>query len=371
VNILEFPALALQQGPSKTIYSFGLDGKSIAQFATVARAGHSTGGQFVGYQRPEVRKHVAEIKRYLESGAPMVPNAVVLAFDNRVQFLPAGPPSLGIVQHGVLRVPCKQRPDDPAAAWVVDGQQRLAAIREANVRSFPIFAVAFIASTIEEQREQFLLVNSTKPLPRALIHELLPGVSQNLPTNLAKRQVPASIVGALNSQSTSPLYGIIATATNPGGRVKDNSMLRVLESSLSDGVLYRISRSAATEDEKWDIMMGVLCSFWNAVRDTWPDIWDLGPRKSRLLHGAGVVTLGFLMDAMSDRRREDWPDYAFFRGELAKVKPHCRWNEGYWEFGPDHHRHWNEIQNTPKDVQLLANYLNRLYLRTWSAASTG
>lgn len=370
MNILEFPALALQQGPNRTIYSFGLDGKTIGQFATVARAGRSDDGLFVGYQRPEVRKHVAEIRKYLESGAPMVPNAVVLAFDNRVEFRRVGPPLPGFLQHGVLRVPRKHRPEDDAAAWIVDGQQRLAAIREAKVGSFPIFAVAFIARTIEEQREQFLLVNSTKPLPRALIHELLPGVSQNLPTNLAKRQVPASIVAALNSHPSSPLFGSITTATNPGGRVKDNSVLRVLESSLSDGVLYRISRSTLTEDEKWDITMRVLNSFWNAVKDTWPDIWELGPRKSRLLHGAGIVALGFLMDAMSDRRREEWPDYAFFFGELAKVKPYCRWNEGYWEFGPEHHRHWNEIQNTPKDVQLLANYLNRLYLRTWSAATT-
>lgn len=368
MTMLEFPALALQQGPGKTIYSFGVDGKAIGQFATVARAGRSDGA-FVGYQRPEVRKHIAEIKRYLESGAPMVPNAVVLAFDERVQFRPSGSQVPGFAQQGVLRVPRKERPEDEAAAWIVDGQQRLAAIREANVRSFPLFAIAFIAGTVEEQREQFMLVNSTKPLPRALIHELLPGVSQNLPTNLAKRQLPASIVAALNSNPSSPMYGSIATATNPGGRVKDNSMLRVLESSLSDGVLYRISRSALSQDEKWDVTMGVLNAFWTAVRETWPDIWELGPRKSRLLHGAGIVTLGFLMDAMSDRRREGWPDRPFFRGELAKIKPYCRWNEGYWEFGPDHHRHWNEIQNTPKDVQLLANYLNRLYLRTWSAST--
>ena len=33
------------------------------------------------------------------------------------------------------------------------------------------------------------------------------------------------------------------------------------------------------------------------------------------------------------------------------------WTDGYWDFGPGCQRKWNEIQNTSKDVQLLANYL--------------
>ena len=49
---------------------------------------------------------------------------------------------------------------------IVDGQQRAAAIREARIDSFPICATAFIANDDREQREQFILVNSTKPLPK-------------------------------------------------------------------------------------------------------------------------------------------------------------------------------------------------------------
>jgi hypothetical protein len=37
--------------------------------------------------------------------------------------------------------------------------------------------------------------------------------------------------------------------------------------------------------------------------------------------------------------------------------PLCRWTDGIWDFGPGQQRKWNEIQNTTKDVQLLANYL--------------
>lgn len=34
-----------------------------------------------------------------------------------------------------------------------------------------------------------------------------------------------------------------------------------------------------------------------------------------------------------------------------------RWAEWHWEFGPGHLRKWNEVQNTPKDIQVLANDL--------------
>ena len=365
--ILEFPALALAQNEKKTIYAFAIDGKRLPDIASIARAGRDGEGQFVGYQRPEVKKHIGEIRRYLESDFPMMPNAIVLALDPTVTFSATEAPGNGHTKTGMLRIRKREGTSDLGAAWVVDGQQRLAAIREADVASFPMFAIGFTASSEEEQREQFLLVNSAKPLPRALIHELLPGVTSNVPSHLLKRQLPARLLNALNVYPPSPLYGQISTATNPGGNVKDNSVLRFLENSLSDGVLYRIGQQG-TPEQQWRLMVDVLVAFWNAVKRTWPDIWRLSPRKSRLLHGAGVVSLGFLMDAMSDRRRETWPDTTYFAQELAKIKPHCRWNEGFWEFSPDHHRHWNDIQNTPKDVQLIANYLSRIYLRTWSKA---
>ena len=368
MSTIDFPALALAQNSKKTIYAFGMDGKRILEFASVSRAGRDDEGLFVGYQRPEVRKHVLEIRRYLETDAPMLPNAVVLALDPSVVFVPSGEAVPGMGRSGVLRIPRKDSPDDPGAAWVVDGQQRLAAIREANIDGFPMFAIAFVAHDEGEQREQFLLVNSAKPLARALIHELLPGVTDNVPTHLAKRQMPSRLLNALNSNRESPFFGAIATATNPKGRVKDNSILRALENSLSDGVLYRITQVETDPEARYARMESVLIEFWNGVRATWPDIWQLGPRKSRLLHGAGIISLGFLMDAMADRQRDTWPDAGFFAQELRKLKPVCRWNEGFWEFGPEHHRRWDDIQNTPKDVQLVANHLSRLYLRTWSRA---
>jgi DGQHR domain-containing protein len=359
MNVVELPALALSQGPGRTIFAFGIDGKLVSQFATVSRAGRGDDGHLFGYQRPEVRKHIAEIKGYLESEAPMVPNALVFAFDARVTFQATAGGS-GPSRPGLLRIPVTEEGEAPVA-FIVDGQQRVAAIRDARVEAFPMFAIGFIAASDAEAREQFILVNSSKPLPRSLIHELLPAVDARMPTHFEGRKLPTQLVQLLNHHEDSPLHKAIATATNPGARIRDNSLIKFLENSLTDGVLYRIRMVEG--QGMLPLMQQVLFDYWRAVQATWPELWSLPPKRSRLLHGAGVVTLGFLMDAIADRRRDGpWPSQAHFETHLAALKPYCRWNEGYWDFGPDLRRRWDELQNTSHDIQLLANHLLRLYM---------
>ena len=358
MDFIEIPALSMAQSPGKIIYAFGIDAKTIPEFATVSRDARDDEGELLGYQRPEVRRHIADIRGYIESEAPMIPNALVLAFDNRVRFITSGPKS-DTTTPGVLRIPIATG-NENKVGWIVDGQQRVAAVRDAKVASFPLFAIAFIADTDSMAREQFMLVNSTKPLPRNLVYELLPGVEAHMPAHLAKRKLPAQLLQTLNYNRTSPLYLSIATATNAGARIKDNSILKCLENSLADGVLYRVRMSAGPDSHS--VMLQVLFDYWAAVRDTWPELWELKPRHSRLLHGAGIVTLGYLMDAISDQCPDGtWPAYSLFMAHLSPIKPHCHWNEGYWDFGADVRRKWNDVQNTSKDVNLLANHLTRKY----------
>ena len=50
----------------------------------LCRASIATTTTLQGYQRPEVLSHIRAIRRYLESDGAMLPNAIVLAFDERV-----------------------------------------------------------------------------------------------------------------------------------------------------------------------------------------------------------------------------------------------------------------------------------------------
>jgi DGQHR domain-containing protein len=155
---LRVPALRMRQGRDRVLYAFAVDGKRVEEFAAVSRVGRDENRRIVGYQRPEVLSHIAEIRAYLESDNPMLPNAVVIAFDPIVRFEPIGAasPTDAPSVAGELVIPLPSSPDSRKAGWIVDGQQRLAAIREAAVDGFPVWVVGFVADGDAEQREQFV-----------------------------------------------------------------------------------------------------------------------------------------------------------------------------------------------------------------------
>lgn len=367
---LRLPALEVRQGDRRTLYSFAVDGKTLHQFAAVSRLRRDDERAIVGYQRPEVLGHIGEIRRYLESAAPMIPNAIVVAFDERVRFVPHdGLNSCAYSHHGELVIPLdRSGTRDDLPGWIVDGQQRAAAIREAQIDSFPICVTAFITSDPQEQREQFILVNTTKPLPKNLIYELLPATESRLPTMLQRRRFPAQLMDRLNNDPLSPFHRLILTPTNPEGIVKDNSILRMLENSLTDGALHPY-RDPVTGRGDEDTMLSIVNAFWTAVRDAFPNAWGKPPRKSRLMHGAGVVAMGHVMDAIADRYRAQALTLQLFQGDLEPLIEICSWSRGYWDFGGGDIRKWNEVQNTSRDVFRLANLLLVEYKRrVWSRA---
>src|SRR5688500_18011146 len=86
--LFRVPAIEIRQGPRRVLYSFAVDGKLLPQFTTISRIRRDSDATLFGYQRPEVISHIGEIRRYLESHDPMIPNALVVAFDARVRFDP-------------------------------------------------------------------------------------------------------------------------------------------------------------------------------------------------------------------------------------------------------------------------------------------
>ena len=355
---IRLPAIQIRQGRSRVIYSFAVDGKLLPKFTSIARLGRDDDSEIVGYQRPEVLSHIGQIREYLESDSPMLPNSIVVAFDRRVRFEPSGQESEASAygRLGTILIPLAEN-GEHKVGWIVDGQQRVAAIRDANIKSFPISAVGFIAAEEDEQREQFILVNSTKPLPKGLLYELLPATHAKLPTLLQRRRFPALLLQALNRDADSPLHGLIATPTTPAGIVKDNSILRMLENSLTDGVLYRF-RDPQSGESDVEAIIAILKNYWGAVKTVFNVAWGRPPRESRLMHGAGIISLGFLMDAIADRhRKKRIVDRDTFAKDLEPIREECRWTDGYWNFGPGAQRKWNEVQNTTRDIQVLSNHL--------------
>src|SRR3954454_23705602 len=161
---IRLPALEVRQNSSRVFYAFAVDGKQVPRFAAVSRIERESNGKLKGYQRPEVLAHIREIRNYIESSSPLLPNAVVIAFDARVRFETSrADQHIPYSRVGTLVVPITQGESEAEKpGFVVDGQQRLAAIRDAEVESFPIAATAFVTNDLSQQTEQFILINSTK-----------------------------------------------------------------------------------------------------------------------------------------------------------------------------------------------------------------
>jgi DGQHR domain-containing protein len=355
---LSLPALEVRQG-KHTLYSFAVDGKQLHQFTAISRIKRSDEGSVLGYQRPEILQHVRQIREYLETADPLLPNAVVVAFNERVRFAPSSRNS-AYCRAGTLVIPFGGA-DADKVGWLVDGQQRAAALREANTGPFAVCVVGFVAKSAQQQRDQFLLVNSTKPLPRGLLYELLPETDALVPDTLRKYRLPSVLLDRLNHDEDSPLRSQVRTPTCPDGVVKDSSVLKMLANSLSNGGLF-LFRDGRTGEHDVEGMLRLLKDYWSAVACVFADAWCKPPRESRLSGGPGIIALGFVMDCIVDRHHHlGLPSRAQFQADLEALKPVCRWTGGLWDFGPGRQRKWNELQNTPQDVRLLAQYLTAQY----------
>ena len=358
-GVLRLPALEIRQGKNRRLYSFAVDGKLLHSFCTVSRVSRHSAETLAGYQRPEVASHISQIRDYLESESPLLPNAIVVAFDKTVVFkADAGSTSnVPYARMGHLEIPLGEYEDESEMpGWIVDGQQRAAALRDARIEKFPVCVIGFVADGLAEQRQQFILVNATKPLPKGLIYELLPSTEGKLPIALQKRRHPAELAERLNFDADSPLKGLIRTPTNGTGVIADNSILSMLQNSLTDGILYCF--------DDIEEQLPIVKSFWTAVKATFPTAWGLQPRNSRLMHGAGIASMGFLMDTICDRHRKRRQiTSTLFETELESIAPMCSWTSGTWDFGGNRTFAWNEVQNVPGHIQLLSNYLLQLYLK--------
>jgi hypothetical protein len=186
-----------------------------------------------------------------------------------------------------------------------------------------------------------------------------------LPRDLAARKVPSELCSLLNRDPDSPFFKLIKRASdrqNSGAMVTDTALMTVIKNSVNNplGALAPF-RSNGREGADVGAMYRILRTYWSAVKAVFPDAWGKDPRHSRLMHSAGLIAMGLLMDRIYARLSAD-EDIATVQREVEKVAPACRWTKGTWEsLGTA----WNEIQSTPQDIKKLQDALVRTY-----AAST-
>lgn len=377
-NLITRRALRINQHPDIPLYLFALEAGEVDLVADVARISRDEAGKLLGYQRPEKKQHVKQILEYLDGDEVLFPNGLILALPSSVRFRGSrGPnPSDGLATIGMLEIPLPESREAPRPALIVDGQQRSLALARTRNAKLPITVAGFVSEDLHVQREQFLRVNTVSPLPSDLVSELLPEVNTQLPTKLSSRKLPAILVNALSQDGDSPFRGLIKQASTTASKksetvVKDNSLLQAITASLSpSGVLFPYKDlSSGTIDTS--TIRKILVVYWTAVRDTFPDAWGISPNKSRLMHGVGIRSMGQLMDRVMERVMFEVDinsdeAYSKVMAELALIEPYCRWTKGRW---PEINYNWNELENITKHINILSNYLIRVYQKARMGAA--
>lgn len=312
------------------------------KFALIERVVRDAEGGLSGFQRPQIAGHIREIRDYLEKPEAILPNPIVVAFTSHIEMSDEGSDGRCIVEIDTAA---------GAPGLIVDGQQRLTALSQVDEKDFQVFVSAIICRDDEELRRQFVLINNTRPLPKSLIYELLPTVT-GLPRRLGDRSVAADIAARLNYDKSSSLDGQIYQHTNPGGLIRDTAIQRVIINSLSDGVMRELIR----EPDGAELCFKLISDFYQAVQYVFKDAWkDHTPKSSRLVHGAGIMSLGYVMEilVLLDGART-FDDFA--RG-IACLVDKTAWTSGEWNFAENDKRHWKSVQNVNRDIVTLAQYL--------------
>jgi DGQHR domain-containing protein len=341
---LTFSGIRAQQSPSHTIISFAVKADDLARIAAVSRIGRDAQGVLSGFQRPQIAAHIEEIRDYLEKDTAVLPNPIVVAFTEGV--------STKEKDNGVCQVTIDVSDGPPGL--VVDGQQRFTALSQINGKAFEVFVSALICEDEAELRRQFVLINNTRPLSKSLIYELLPSVD-GLPRRFSGRTIAAEFTERLNYDPDSSLKGKIHQHTNPEGLISDTAIQRVVMHSMNDGIMRELVRRPGGKDRCFRL----ISEFYGAVAKVFEDAWkDHTPKTSRLVHGAGIVALGEVMETLAllegARTSEE-----FAKG-MGCLVGRTAWTSGEWNFARGDRRHWKAIQNVTRDIETLRDYLNKI-----------
>lgn len=359
-NKIIVPAVKTTQAEGIDVFAFFIPGVDILKIASISRISRDEEEAVQGFQRKEIKNHVRGIIEFLDQGPVLFPNAIILALASDVEFIqvrgkkPDELPDFATM--GRLKIPVSD--NGQPVAWIVDGQQRALALSKTMNNQIPVPVIAFVSGDINIQREQFILVNKARPLPSRLINELLPEVGTYIPRDLAPRKIPSELCNILNQDPNSPFHKMIKRSSDEdqaGAIVTDTALINMMKRSIKHP-LGALAPFKAGEGGLSDIdgMYKMMLIFWSAVKETFPEAWGKPPTESRLMHSAGIEAMGYLMDRIMSRVFGASETQRQVRESLARIAPFCAWTKGTWEpVGLN----WNEIQNTPRHIRMLADLL--------------
>lgn len=343
-------------------------GTNLVAIADVARSDAKSVGELLGSDRTSVKQHVANIQSHVESDRGQMLTSVVLALSPETVFRGSRGPDVSDGQSfaGTLEIPLRTR-SGRKPAWILDGYFRLLAYSQTKDKSFAVPVCAFIGDNPAELREQFSRIHSTHPLPANFADVLLPMGGAAISPTIAAQGLPDAVCDWLASNAESPFHNLVTPkgSEKPGASqfpVSRAALAETIEDSLSTpyGALFPY-RNIATAETDIDGLCNAVKTYWAGVKATFPEAWGKSPKKSRLMHPAGIRIMGKLMNRVlpvvnlsaTDRVQR-------VVRELKRIQPLCRWTSGTWEELDQ--LAWDRLTNSTRHVNLVSNFLLRAYV---------
>jgi hypothetical protein len=139
--------------------------------------------------------------------------------------------------------------------------------------------------------------------------------------------------------------------TNPTGTIRDTSLQKIIMQSMSDGAIREYP-----SDEQFGRGFTLISEFFAGVQKVFPDEWKgHNAKTSRLVHGAGVIAMGFVMETIAARHGALTAEE--FSEGLKPLRGRTAWTSGFWQFSDTERIPWNAIENTPRQIMALAQHL--------------
>lgn len=334
----------------KEIFSLSMQGNQILDFLSIDRVRRDDKDVLKGYQRIAIKNHINEIRNYINKSDAILPNAIVVCFDSVVTFEEI------VDGMGYLHIP-----SDRICGFIVDGQQRSNALYEAETlknKTFEVTVNAFIADDMQIQREQFILVNNSKPLPKTLLNELMPNTVTKLPKLMEEKRIPNLIIQSLNRNPHSVFYNRIKTHTKPDGYIAENSLLIPIKQSLSNGCLYYFTKfHLESNEDDVDTMILIIDKYFKAVSEIWSEDFNSKPKNTRLTHGAGILSLFNILDYIEARQNKNFINLTTqdFKNILSELK--IDWKNEMIPIDNNENISIMSLQNNSRDKSFLMTYV--------------
>jgi len=238
------------------IFSFVMNSEDFDRIAFVSRRDDD---KEVGYQRNLSKQRAADIARYIDKENGCIPNSILVNLEQ------------GATYHEktqTLRIP-----NQPKAAWVIDGQHRMFGLREAKT-AYDLVVTAFLNIDVAEQARQFKIINSKqKGVPTSLLYDLLDLTKDG--TYVQQRG--HELATRLNGDPESPWYRKIDLTGSGDGLITQTRVVTAVEGLISErGVLFQYS-----EEQQY----GILKNYFSAIKTIFSSDW--GNKNSVLTKALG------------------------------------------------------------------------------------